>query len=277
MIDYNDIINIFDKNDWDFSYIKSDEYWEIINQPTKLGNNIEHIVKLKEPIPNENSILLVCIKKTQDFDYTFLPKFIQDCKKAIPTINISEFHCNYKYAAVKAGLGQYAKNSLFYHSKFQFDTHIGVFLIRNEIKNLPSRNPANFKLLSLCNGCNDCINACPVNAIHYENNKTWINIYDCDNFCSFGNHPEIPSLKWNWFTLDDKKSQYFNNFEKIYNIKNYYDLLQITNEINSRPIIIDGKKYDVIFPICRECTSQRKCTKYNGSYPYDWTKVSIKE
>lgn len=277
MIKYNDIIKQFNKKEWDFSYIKYDEIWEILNQPTKIGFSIENILFKENPLPKEQSILLICVKKTKNFDYTFFSPFIYECKKYFPNLNIHEFQCNYKYAAVRAGLGQYAKNSLFYHPEFQFDTHIGVFLIEDEIIELPKRNLPNFNLLSKCKNCNDCIKACPVNAIHYENNKTWINIYDCDNFCSFGNSPDIPSLKWNWFTLDEDLNSIFTNFEDIYNIQNYYDLKQKSSKINSRLIKIDNKIYTVIFPICRECTSQSRCTKYNGNYAYNWNDITIEE
>ena len=276
MIKYNDIIKHFNKEEWDFSYIKYNEIWEILNQPTKMGFSIENILFRKNPLPREQSILLVCVKKTKDFDYTFFSPFIYECKKYFPDLNIKEFQCNYKYAAVRAGLGQYTKNSLFYHSHFNFDTHIGVFLIEEDIVELPERKSANFNLLSMCNNCNDCIKACPVNAIHYENNKTWINTYDCDNFCSFGNSSKIPSLKWNWFTLDEDLNSIFTNFEDIYNVQNYYDLSQKSNKLNSRMIKINNKNHTVVFPICRECTSQQKCTKYNGNYPYKWNDIIIK-
>jgi hypothetical protein len=47
-----------------------------------------------------------------------------------------------------AGLGQYAKNSLFYHPKFQFETHLNVYVIHNQITNLPKRKSPNYNLLS---------------------------------------------------------------------------------------------------------------------------------
>ena len=274
MIKYNKIINIFNKEEWDFSYLTHQEIWEILNHPVKLEDPMDELILNKNPF-NKNCLFLVCIKKTENFDYTFLSEFIKNCKNTIPELNISKFWCNYKYAAVRAGLGQYAKNSLFYHPKFQFETHIGVFLIKNQIIELPQRNKPNFRLLPQCKNCNDCILSCPVQAIHYENNQTWINLCDCDNFCSFGNHPKIPSLKWNWFTLDDELSSYFTDFEKIYNIKSYYNLKQISKKINSQQIIINNEIYNGIFPICRECTSQPKCSKYNGNYPYNWNDITL--
>ena len=35
----------------------------------------------------------------------------------------------------------------------------------------------------------------------------------------------------------------------------------------------NGQKHRNQYPICRECTSQPKCSKYNGNYPYDWNDV----
>jgi hypothetical protein len=32
----------------------------------------------------------------------------------------------------------------------------------------------------------------------------------------------------------------------------------------------DGQKLFIQYPVCRECVSQPKCTKYGGKHPYKW-------
>ena len=273
-ISYEEIIKNFN-NDWDFSYLNYEEIWEILNHPIKLNDTLSNTIYNKISF-NKNSLFLICVKQTKNYDYTFLSEFIKTCKEKIPELIVSQFWCNYKYAAVKAGLGQYAKNSLFYHPKFQFENHIGIFQIDSKVINLPPRKLANFNLLPLCNNCNDCINACPVGAIH-NNTSTWIDFHACDGFCHFGNHSSIPSIKWNWFRVDDEMIPLFSSLDEIYNIKSYIDLKQISKKINSQYIKIKDKIYNVSFPICRECTSQKKCSKYGGSYPYDWNDIKIIE
>ena len=224
---------------------------------------------------SKSSFFLVCVKQTKNFDYTLMKTFSTIIKNKMPGLVFNDFNCNYKYAAVKAGLGQYAKNSLFYHPVFQFETHIEVFLIQNEIIDLPERKSADFNLLSLCNNCNDCINACPVGAINDNNERIWINTWDCDNFCGFSNHPIIPSIKWNWFVLDDEKRSLFSNKQDIAAVQSYADLKKISNKTSCRYITINNQSYQAIFPICRECTSQKRCSKYNGKYPYDFNDVQL--
>ena len=39
----------------------------------------------------------------------------------------------------------------------------------------------------------------------------------------------------------------------------------------------NNKFYLASFPVCRECASQRKCSKYGGHYPYDQQQTFIYE
>ena len=274
---YNDIIKNFNNNEWDFSYLNFEEIWEVINQPIKYDNIIHSLMFNGIPF-NKNNIFLVIIKKTKNFDYTFLTQFDKIKNEYFPELNYKPFWCNYKYAAVKAGLGQFAKNSLFYHPVFQFETHISVICIEDEVYGLPQRKQPNFKLLKLCEGCLDCYNACPVKAIHNQNEyNVWIDTYKCDNFCHFGNHMEIPSIKWNWLFMDEDVKDYFQNNKEIFSISNYFELQNFCKKTSCQYITYDGVQYEAIFPICRECTSQPKCSKYNGKYPYNWNDVILTE
>lgn len=272
-ISYNQIYKNFNSDNWDFSYLTYNEIWETLNHPIKYQNIIEKLTFFGIDFP-KNVTFLVVVHLSPDFDYTLVNTFQNICKEKIPNLQYQEFFCNYKYAAVQSGLGQYAKNSLFYHPKFQFDTHLAVFIIFNELTDLPKRNKPNFNLLKQCEHCNDCINACPVNAIHYNNNQGWIDLYKCDNFCHFGNHHIIPSIKWNWLKIGD----YNLTDNQIYNIHTFADLRNNVGQTDCTNIIKkNNKKYNAIFPVCRECVSQKKCSKYNGQYPYDWNNIKLQE
>ena len=269
-ISYNSIVSKFPSNEWDFSYLTFDEIQEVLNHPIKYDDMLDKLFTYGFQC-DETSIFLVCIKKSSDFDYSLHKSFEDIIHNNIPELNYREFWCNFKYAAVLSGLGQYAKNSLFYHPIFQFETHIIVYVIHNKIIDLPNRKKPNFSLLSLCNNCNDCIKACPVSAINIGPTGTWIDLYKCDNFCHFGNHNIIPSMKWNWVKIHN-----FNlNYEEIYNIHNLSDCREKCGYTPSGCVKINNIVYDTILPVCRECTSQKKCSKYNGKYPYDWNNVKF--
>lgn len=271
-ISYDQIIKNFNKDVWDFSYLTSTEFKEILNFPVKFNNNvIEQVVSGKFSYPDYSTILIV-VKKTKDYDYSIDKDFSTICQNNLPNLSYFQIYCNLKYAAVKAGLGQYGKNMLFHHPKFDFDIHLAAFMIYNPIINLPQRNKANFNLLSQCENCNDCYNACPVNAIHNQQEPFWLDAYACDNFCYYSNHTKIPSIKWN--KIPFQHGIFDENF--IYSIqsnKDYYNHFPegTKGEIRDN----QGEKHYIHYPICRECTSQPKCTKYNGNYPYNWNDVQI--
>lgn len=268
-INYKNIIKLFNLEYWDFSYLTHNEMMEVLNFPIKFGiNKIEKYENENEN--NKDANYLIIVKQTENYDYSLEPEFLEIFLKHFPHIQISKFWCNYKYAAVKAGLGQYAKNSLFYHPRFQFETHIFVAKILNPITFLPVRNKSNFNYLEQCKNCNDCFKNCPAQAIHNQNNFPWIDTEKCNNFCSYGNHDKIPSIKQNYILL-----QHLSQEEKK-EIKNFHDLNNIIPDSFSSYININNKEYWYQYPICRECTSQPKCSKYNGKYPYDSSKTQIK-
>ena len=266
-ISYNDIINQFESDEWDFSYLTGLEMREVLNQPIKQANAIGTF-ELKPLQYNNNTIFLIVAKHGYDYDYTINKLFPIKIKK----LNLKyEFFdaCNQKYAAVKAGLGQYAKNSLLHHPRFDFDFHLGIYILHDEIINLPERNKADFTLLKQCEGCNDCINACPVHAINIgKNDRIWVDLELCDNFCHFGNNGRIPSIKWNLI----KHHNIPISNKDIYQITNFQEWINKTGQYS---LNINGNQECVIYPICRECTSQKRCTKYGGKYPYDWNRVLV--
>lgn len=264
-IDYQNFISFFNQDEWDISYLTGLDMIEVLNQPIKFNTNLIEYYHANGFDFNDKTIFLVVVKKNYDFDYTHVKNFFDICSNKCPELQFQQIECNLKYAAVKAGLGQYAKNSLFWHPRFQFETHLAVYQIFNEIINLPVQKISNFNLLNLCENCNDCIKSCPVSAIHYDNNKTWIELNSCDNFCHFGNDKHIPSIKWSYIHLDKELEKL--SYQEVYDIKNFTDWDKLLNSYNLNFNIQNTYMH---FPICRECTSQKKCSRYNSKYPYDW-------
>jgi hypothetical protein len=189
-------------------------------------------------------------------------------------------YTNFKEAAILAGLGVRAKNSLIYSYKFGFDCHIAVVRFEDEIVDLPTNKRINYKIWNRCVGCDDCEKSCPVGAIHNEGNDPlawWLDSTKCDNFIGFGNHSTIPSVKKFWH-------QYVYPEVNADNVENTTDALQSklsfeNGGLNSMLFDKNGYDYDgqvvrkngnvVNIPFCRECTSQPRCSKWNGKYPYD--------
>lgn len=269
VIDFMEIIKLFD-NEWDISYLTPTEINEVLNFPIKMAPNVlEDIEQGQQGFPTGNFIVVV--HHTEDYDYSIVQQFCDKCIENFGPIDIQYFWCNYKYAAMLAGLGQYAKNSLFYHPVFEFDSHLAVFQINEIIVNFPERKKPNRNLLSLCEGCDDCASACPVHAIHNSDGLIWVDMNLCDNFCFFGNHDKIPTIKWN-----NRQIAHLSK-EELFNITSYADYVKLfpNQPFSAKFLGEDGQIHWYQYPTCRECTSQRRCTKYKGHYPYNWDNVKI--
>jgi len=64
--------------------------------------------------------------------------------------------------------------------------------------------------------------------------------------------------------------------EKIFQIQTDKDLKNLTGyDIIPSKIENNNEIKYIQYPICRECTSQPKCSKFNGKYPYDKDRVKI--
>lgn len=266
-ISYNQIIKFFNNDEYDISYLTNDELKKNLNIPTKVSNEqLNYLEKIYDKnCPNA----LIFIKHTLDYDYS-LRKEVKNNLNLIPGLKYEMYNGNYKYAAVQAGLGQYGKNQLLYNYKFGFDNHIVIFLIWNKIINLPERNKPNYNYLQSCINCDDCFNACPVRAIHNKDSYHWVDLYTCDNFCHFGNDPNIPSIKKTWnkyinpYPLSDEILKNIKTPKDCYDYLGYFPFSYQD----------ENSKFFIQYPICRECTSQKKCSKYNGKYPYQ-NKIKI--
>ena len=274
-VDFDAIKNLFDKT-WDVGYLSSDRLLQCAHSPIKekfhiygvdYSNNI-HFGNVY------NSIVL--IKKGHTWDYSHYQEAIDILSAAWtdPPIGWYPSYTNYKQAALHAGLGVRAKNSLIYSYKFGFDCHICMISFIPEIINYPNVDKKrNFKLWKHCEGCDDCIKHCPAKAIHYdEDNPAWIDSSSCENFIFYGKHDRIPSV------LD----YYHKNVhpeipkETIDSISNIYEHRELIGDwewdkngysYDGNVTCKDGEK--VLVPHCRECASQPRCSKWKGRYPYE--------
>lgn len=266
-ISFNEIVKLFDPKEWIFSYLLPAEMHEVLNHPVKSNNYL--IDDLSQCKVSLQPLYVVALKYSPDFDYSIKDEFLFTTRTSLK-LESQEVLCNFKYAAMKAGLGQYAKNSLIYNQAFGFEHHIGVFEIFSDITDLPMRQPANYQLFAGCTGCDDCARACPINAIHFqENGLSWIDMVACDNFAHFNNHEYIPSLKMGWFKHNLPPHLNYLTEEDMKQITSFKEYIDLKPGNMNRPKIIDGKKYMLHYPVCRECTSQKRCSKYGGKYPYD--------
>ena len=254
----------FDDNTWRLGYLTKDQTNLVYNIPVR--REYLNVFQNNCFIPIEDNLVIIFVQHTVDFDYGQIEKITQILNTNLKDLEIfPQELLNLKMAMVLSGLGQYGKNSLIYDDIFGFDIHIAAMAIKNPIRDLPKQQPARFGFLPQCKDCVDCFNACPVKAIHnQQEGPVWIDAAACDTFCHFGNHPIIPSLKWTHLTIENPWLKY----EDIYNIDSrlHYE------EVFSRPIdafvTIKGEKKFLSMPVCRECTSRPKCSKYNGKYPY---------
>ena len=186
--------------------------------------------------------------------------------------NWFEIYVNYKEAAIQSGIGVRARNSLVYSYKFGFDCKLACIGFIDEIIDIPTNLRINNKLWNRCNGCNDCYNACPVKAIHNKQEQVWIDGMACDDFLGYSDHPSIPSIKKFWHkNVHPELSD-----EYVSNIKTFHDAQDILG--SNLPWDANGYTFDgnvtrkngkkVNIPVCRECTSQPRCSKWGGKFPY---------
>ena len=274
---FSRIKNLFPKNEWDVGYITSTQlkicaYKPLKAKPHAYGLDFTNSIHFDG---FRNCIVL--IKKTSNTgDYAFYEEAANIMSKSALAWRM--IYTNFKEAALQAGLGVTAKNSLVYTYRFGFDSKICVVGIDQTITNLPTNKRVNRKLWNRCIGCWDCAINCPVKAIHNDGDKmenNWIDSSKCDNFIGLSDHPTIPSIKKFWHRniypeLSKEEVKELDTFIKVSEKYNKgYGLPFDRNGYDfnfSFGAQKDGKPINI--PMCRECTSQPRCSKWKGHYPY---------
>lgn len=279
-VSFDKIKNLFDSKHWDVGYLSEQRLLQCSLSPVKAashpyGHNFTNSIHFQGLT---NAIVL--IRDGHHWDYTHYDESVEILKKSTLK-NWFSIYTNFKDAAILAGLGVRARNSLVYNYKFGFDCHITVIGFRDKIVDVPTNKRINHKLWKRCSGCDDCVKACPVGAIHGIEEPYWFNSMDCDNFIGSSDHPTIPSIKKFWHENVHPEFP----IEKLRNIKT---MIQVKETFGGPyPYDANGYTYDgqvvrkdgeaVNIPFCRECTSQPRCSKWNGNYPYEsYRKPTIK-
>lgn len=273
-IDFNDIKKIFDDT-WDVGYLSKQHLLQSAHAPIKNKYHVYgHDYTNSTQFKNLNNAIIL-IKTGHTWDYTHYQQAI-DLLAASGMQGWYPAYTNYKHAAVHAGLGVRAKNSLIYSFKFGFDCHIAMICFQQEIVNYPDRSKKrNYGLWQHCEGCDDCLVNCPVKAIHYDDKEPpWIDSAACENFIFFGKSDKVPNVLNYWH-----KNLHPEIPKDV--IDNIESLEQMNKAIGVFNWDANGYSYDgsvvkkdgnpVYIPHCRECTSQPRCSKWAGKYPYDGT------
>lgn len=259
-IDFNHFKSLFPEDQWDIGYFSPDSFMKVLNFPIKFPQNLFGR-PLTDLVNNgfDNGIIL--FRKTDPemvADYSFY----EESEKIIENGISSPFvgvYLNFKEAAIISGLAKRAKNSLVYNRKFGFQCKIFCYMFQEEIVNYEVHEEDR-TLLDLCEGCNDCIKNCPVNAIH----ETWIDAQKCYDFLGFGNHPTIPSAKWFWYekmrpNIPREVVESWTTWGTTPKLEWGQGIDGFYESDSEGNLYKDGKLQSR--PICNECQQQPKCSK----------------
>jgi len=274
---FSHLKKLFPKDEWDVGYMTATQLKICAYKPIKMKFNsfgLEYVNDIHF-IGLRNCIVLV--KQTMHAnDYDFYETAAQILLKS-RFKKWCMIYTNFKEAALQAGLGVTAKNSLVYSYRFGFDSKICVIGFNDKIIDPPTNKRVNKKLWNRCIDCWDCAINCPVKAIHNEGNEmkdNWIDSEACDNFIALSDHPRIPSIKKFWHQkvhpeAPKEEVAEIQTMVQIWKKYGQYGLPFDKNGYTSDPALgikKDGKPIAV--SSCRECTSQPRCSKWNGDYPY---------
>ena len=277
MIKFSSLKKLFPKDKWDVGYITATQLKICAYKPIKWKFHAEGMIDFTNDIHFfglRNCIVL--IRHTSNTgDYDFYREAAHIMKQSAFKWHV--VYTNFKEAALQAGLGVRAKNSLIYSYRFGFDSKICVIGFDDKIINPPTNKRVNRKLWNRCVDCNDCSINCPAKAIHNNSDDiehNWLDSSACDNFIALSDHPKIPSIKKFWHQKVhpevpkkevNKLKTWFNTKKKYgkgglpFDKKGYTSHAAFGIEKNGKPVVV---------PFCRECTSQPRCSKWKGQYPY---------
>ena len=271
-IKFSDIRKLFPEDQWDMGFLTREQFKICAYSPIK-GKAQSYGVDYTNDIHYcsiVNSIVLV--KHSPDsWDYS-LYKDADEILKKSDLHDWFPIYTNFKVAAILSGLGVRAKNSLVCNYRFGFDMKVCIVGFEDEIIECPAPAQVNMQYWEMCDGCSDCRNACPVGAIHNEEEPFWLDSSKCDDFMGFGDHPRIPSIKkfWHKYVHPEVPQEIVDNLRSCTELEtglpfdaNGYTLdLELQTGVNK-----DGKPIPI--PFCRECQVQPRCSKWNGEYPYE--------
>ena len=277
MLNFSHLKNLFPESEWDVGYITATQLKICSYKPIKGKFNpvgLEFVNRVHYRDFRNSIVLVKQTINTGDYD------FYETAANILLKSHFKKWYMiytNFKEAAIQAGLGVQAKNSLMYSYRFGFDSKICVIGFDQKIINPPTNRRVNKKLWNRCVGCWDCAINCPVKAIHNDGNKmenNWIDSSACDNFIALSDHPKIPSIKKFWHQkvhpeVPKKEVDELKNMFQVWKKYGGYGLPFDKNGYTIDPslgIKKDGKPVTVSF--CRECTSQPRCSKWKGKYPY---------
>jgi NAD-dependent dihydropyrimidine dehydrogenase PreA subunit len=271
-ISFDEIKSLFDPSEWDVGVLTPVQLKQVANLPVKhkfhvVGKDFTNRFRFRGDLP----YTIVLIKTGHTWDYSHYDNAIQILTDSGLT-GWSPLYTNFKEAAIFSGLGVRGRNSLIYSYKFGFDCHIVCIAFDKEIIDIPTNTRVNYKLWTKCRNCYDCINACPANAIHGKKEPYWLDGEACENFIFYSDHDRVPSVKKFWHEkihpeipkeiidqVKDRRTakQFLNDME--FDANGYHHDGQVTRK--------DGEIVYVYH--CRECTSQPRCSKWGGKYPYE--------
>lgn len=281
-ISFNYLKSLFDPEVWDLGVISGEGLRRAAIHPVKMKAHFEgeDFTSVFNRHADSFTNTLILIRQGHSYDYTHYEEAVLTLHNYGVT-NWGFCYTNYKEAAILAGLGVRARNSLIYSYKFGFDCHIAAIRFGATITDLPTDKRINYKMWNRCKGCDDCAKACPVGAIHNEGPHElsyWIDSSACDNMIAYGNHPRIPSIKQYWHKhvhpevpqdVIDSITRAEEGWElaKIMGLKEPLAWDANGYSWDGQVVRKDGKPVDV--PVCRECTSQPRCSKWGGNFPYE--------
>ncbi len=276
-IKFDYLKSLFDPEIWDVGVISGDQLLEVSLKPIKTKAHIygqDYTNKIHFP-PLTNCLILA--HSGHMWDYTHYDKACEILnnqtnlfKKWFPV------YTNFKEAALRAGLGVRARNSLIYNYRFGFDVHYAAIGIIDNIIDCPTDRYHNKEIWNRCIGCDDCMNHCPVKAIRNKDDPPWINSPACDDQIGLGSpeNPHIPSVKdfWHEHVHPEIPKEVV---DRIWSREEMRKELGVTEfpfdnngyTFDGQVIRKDGDAVNV--PLCRECTSQPRCSKWKGRFPYE--------
>ena len=282
-ISFKYLESFFDPKVWHVGVITKEQLLEVSLMPIKIelhpfGSNFTNSIHF-----GGLTNCLILSNGSHNWDYTHYNRACEIMDNS-PYDSWFPVYTNFKEAALRAGLGVRARNSLIYDYRFGFDVHFTAIGINNTIVDIPTSRRHNTKMWNRCVGCDDCMIKCPVGAIRNKDKVNWLNSTDCDNMIAFGkpDNKDIPSIKdfWGKNVYPEIPQE---TLDKIHNADDLKEHLPFGNDMpwdkngytfDGQVIRKDGEAVNV--PFCRECTSQPRCSKWNGKFPYERVKGKIK-